>query len=70
MVMFTAHVVMSLISVSSKMNLSTQRLNAMEICWICWATTESTSREMRLNSSKQHQQPEEARPLKNFPSCR
>lgn len=32
----------------------------------CWATTESTSSSILLNSSKQAQAPEEARPLKNW----
>ena len=42
-------------------------------CWaiwivvICWATTESTSMSILLNSSKQAQAPELAKPLKNFP---
>jgi molybdopterin-biosynthesis enzyme MoeA-like protein len=34
---------------------------------ICCAMTDSTSRSMRLNSSKQAHAPEEARPLKNLP---
>ena len=54
----------SLISVSSKTNLSTRRLMAREICWICCATTDNTSREIRLNSSKQHHDPLEASPQK------
>ena len=37
---------------------------------ICWAMTESTSRSMRLNSSKQAQAPADARPLKNLPCSR
>lgn len=28
------------------------------IVWICWATTDSTSTSIRLNSSKQHQLPD------------
>ena len=54
----------SLISVSSKTNLSTRRLIASEICWICCATTDNTSREIRLNSSKQHHDPLEASPVR------
>ena len=34
---------------------------------ICWAMTDSTSRSMRLNSSKQAQAPADAKPLKNLP---
>lgn len=42
-------------------------------CWafwmvvICWATTDKTSTSIRLNSSKQAQAPELARPLRNLP---
>ena len=39
-------------------------------CWIeltCCATTLSTSRSMRLNSSKHAHAPDIANPLKNFP---
>ncbi len=34
---------------------------------ICCATTDNTSRSIRLNSSKHDQAPEDANPLKNFP---
>ena len=37
---------------------------------ICCAITDSTSSSMRLNSSKQDQEPDAARPLKNFAMAR
>ena len=51
---------------------STRRVSIgrrVDACWIvstCWATTDSTSRIIRLNSSKQAQAPEAAKPLKNL----
>lgn len=40
---------------------------ALRIVMSCWAMTDSTSMSMRLNSSKQHQAPDWARPEKNLP---
>ena len=40
---------------------------AFRMVMSCWAITDSTSMSMRLNSSKQHQAPDWARPLKNRP---
>ena len=39
-----------------------------EVILTCCATTDSTSKSIRLNSSKQHQDPDWARPEKNLPS--
>ena len=48
-----------------KVNLSTPAALPLLIVRICWVTTDNTT-EMRLNSSKQHQLPQPARPLKNL----
>ena len=58
--------VFNFINVPSKVNLSTPAALPLLIVRICWATTDNTSTEMRLNSSKQHQLPQPARPLKNL----
>ena len=41
---------------------------AIWIVKICWATTDNTSKSIRLNSSKQDQAPQEAKPLKSAKS--
>ena len=70
MVMNTANCELSMISLSSNMMTETPRLTPSCSVMICCATTLSTSTSMRLNSSKQAQAPQEARPLKNFPIAR
>ena len=55
------------ISASSKKNIFLPYFLAIVMVKICWATTESTYRSIRLNSSKHDQAPDEARPLKNLP---
>jgi len=40
---------------------------ALRMVMSCWAITDSTSMSMRLNSSKQHQAPDWAKPEKNRP---
>ena len=70
MVMYTLQAEFSPISVSSNTNRSRPCWMAIWIVWICCAITDSTSRSMRLNSSKHAQAPELASPLKNFPMAR
>ena len=57
----------NLISESSKKNFDYPFVLANCIVSIYYATTESTSRSIRLNSSKHDQAPELASPLKNLP---
>ena len=56
----------SFMNVPSNWNFSTPAALPLLIVRICCAMTESTSTLMRLNSSKQHQDPQPARPLKNL----
>ena len=53
--------------VPSNSKVATLAALALWMVRICCAMTDSTSRSMRLNSSKQAQAPAEARPLKNLP---
>lgn len=65
--MKTLHVCLRGMSPSSKKNIFFPSLRAIVIVRICWATTESTYKSIRLNSSKHDHAPEEANPLKNLP---
>lgn len=67
MVIKTEQVGSSLISVPSKRSTEDPELMPLWIVRICCATTESTSRSILLNSSKQDHAPHDASPLKNFP---
>ena len=58
---------LSPISVPSKTKLVTRAAIARWMSSTCCATTERTSRSMRLNSSKHAHAPEDAKPLKNLP---
>ena len=53
--------------VPSKSNHSFSWMHAFTIVSICWATTESTSMSIRLNSSKHAHAPAVLSPLKNLP---
>lgn len=64
MVTKTAQVLTRDISVPSKRNLSKFCPTAIWILIICWATTDSTSTSTQLNSSKQAQAPDCAKPYK------
>jgi hypothetical protein len=57
-------------SVPSKMKRCTPAAMARWMVRICCATTESTSRSMRLNSSKHAHAPAAATPLKNLAIAR
>ncbi|TNN39930.1 hypothetical protein EYF80_049919 [Liparis tanakae] len=56
----------SLSIVPSKSKYSSLVATALWMQSTCWATTDSTSSSMRLNSSKHAHAPDEARPLKNY----
>ena len=56
------------ISLSSKYHVSSFLLIASKIVETCWATAESTSISILLNSSNQPQTPEEASPSNIFPN--
>lgn len=66
MVMLMAHEGMRMISSPSKLNIFFFYRMADWMVRTCWAMTERTSKSILLNSSKQHQAPELANPLKNF----
>ena len=68
--MNTAHRGSREISESSNTNRRKPRWIAFWIVKICAAITDSTSRSMRLNSSKHAHAPDEARPLKNLAIAR
>ena len=53
---------MSTLSPSEKMNCLRRSLRALNTIAICWAATDNTGKSMRLNSSKQPQDPLCARP--------
>lgn len=61
-VMNMLHVGFSLRSVPSKLKTSSLLMIAIWMHSTCWAITERTSRSIRLNSSKQAQAPEQAKP--------
>eukprot|EP00001_Collodictyon_triciliatum_P057368 10219_5 len=69
MVMNTAHDLISCRWLPSKSN-SVLPSCTLRICMICCATTDRTSKSIRLNSSKQAQAPQLATPLKNLPICK
>jgi hypothetical protein len=66
MVMNTEQVGLRLISVPSKTKRFSRRRIANWMDKICCATTDSTSRSIRLNSSKQAHAPDCARPYKKY----
>ena len=68
--MNTEHVSRRPSFVPSNSNIVTFAALARWMVRICCAITLSTSRSIRLNSSKHAQAPELASPLKNFPMAR
>jgi len=62
----TTHVNIKSISSPSKVNLFALNFIAFYIVTTYYAITDKTSKSMRLNSSKQHQAPLDASPLKNL----